>query len=105
MNREDCQEIVDVLNEATKADPNAMNALVQLCVPVNKELANHPTIQCRSKSLETEQVVMRFVGLLNGFVVKNGFVITSDWDPETKSLIGFSLRDKEEFFGDSEGAE
>ena len=66
---------VGVLNEALRADPVAMNAFMQLMVPVNPELAEHPTIQVGAPGLfddVTTGPVMRPLGLINGLFGVDG---------------------------------
>lgn len=56
-----------VLNEAYAADPAAMHAMVNLRVPCNDALADHPTIQVGANQFSD---ALRFdvgiVGILNG---------------------------------------
>lgn len=54
------EEVVNLFNTATKADPGAMRALIETRVPCNKELASHPSIQV------CEDCTVGLLGLLNG---------------------------------------
>lgn len=85
---------LDTLNEMFKLDPQATDALLQLCVPVNQTLADHPTIQCHSKTSDGKYPVLRFIGLLNGILGAAGCqLIASQYDEETKCLVGFQYYD------------
>ena len=88
------QQIVDLLNEAFKIDPAAVDALLQLCVPVNKELMNHPTIQIMTKNDKWEFPVLRLIGLLNGIAAIDGEIIEGLWDTDTFVFLGFQIREK-----------
>ncbi len=44
MTKETMQEIVDVLNSACAADPDAMHELAETRVPCNENMLNHPSI-------------------------------------------------------------
>jgi hypothetical protein len=73
-------DVIALLNEAFMLDPAAIRALVDHRVPCNKELANHPTIQCgtaeswrkrRPKDhgvAENTVYVVGLLGLLNGIL-------------------------------------
>lgn len=56
--------IVDVLNKALTLDPEAMTALVNMRVPCNEALAQHPTIEVLQQEDSTYRVGL--VGILNG---------------------------------------
>lgn len=57
------QDVVDLLNEIAKTDKEALKALINLRVPCNKALADHPTIQTVNKD---GQYVVGILGILNG---------------------------------------
>lgn len=61
-------DAVRVLNEALQADPECVNQLMKLEVPVNGELARHPTIQVGTSLVDPERAgyVVRPLGLING---------------------------------------
>lgn len=96
-NREVYREMVSVLNELVELDANAMNALLQNSVPVNKDIAEHPSVQCYSRTMDSDQVVLRFLGILNGITHPHGYAITADYeeteDGRAGDLVGFSLRE------------
>lgn len=52
------QDAVNLLNEAAKLDPHAVEALIKARIPANEALQNHPTIQCSS--------AIGVLGMLNG---------------------------------------
>ena len=83
------QQIVDVLNEAFEADPNAIDAMLQLCVPVNDELRDHPTIQIMTKNDNSDFPVLRLIGLLNGIAALDGDKIAVEYDTDTFCVLGF----------------
>lgn len=83
------EEIVKVLNEALAADPVAMYMVGCFTTPVNMELADHPSIQVgpmqNAKASDEGPFMLRFIGLLNGFVSPHGKYIVESWsdrDPE-----------------------
>ena len=57
------QEVVDFLNELLKVDRLAINAIFNIRVHCNKEMAEHPTVQV-GRNEEVCQVGI--VGILNG---------------------------------------
>lgn len=91
----DINYIVSILNEAFKADPNAVLALIDKRVPCNTELANHPSCQVAVKNCDTadESYEIGLLGILNGIVepITNGGRIAFVWDElETGNIpIGF----------------
>lgn len=65
------EDVVNLLNEAVKLDPQAMYALVEARVPCNEALADHPTIQVSAYDEQTGkptpgQFRVGILGLLNG---------------------------------------
>ena len=54
---------LDVLNDALARDPKAMTELVNMRVPCNKELSDHPTIHTTLMGADFRLGVL---GLLNG---------------------------------------
>lgn len=58
------QQVVDLLNEALRIDKYAVTDLISERITVNKDLAEHPTIQC----VETGKgrYEMGLLGFLNG---------------------------------------
>ena len=84
------QKIVDILNEAYKADPKAIETLFRVYVTCNEKLAEHPTIEV--KESEGDNVV-GFLALINGFVDgKVGAMYN-----EKQKLIGFTVVEKPTF--------
>lgn len=53
---------IKVLNDAFKLDPKAMQALVELRIPCNQALCDHPTIQV------TNDGKVGLVGIINGIL-------------------------------------
>ena len=56
---------IKVLNEALAADPDAINTLFAFAVPVNQQLAEHPTIQVWNPP-EQDGPTLRAIGIING---------------------------------------
>jgi len=65
LQKEQIQAAIDVLNEALEADPEAITNLLNIRIPCNKALADHPTIQ---SGLELSDGSFRIspLGLING---------------------------------------
>ena len=61
-------EAIKVLNEALKLDSSAVRELFELEISVNKELADHPTIQVGESFIDPREgeYVIRPIGLING---------------------------------------
>ncbi len=59
------QHVLDVLNEAVKADKAAIKNLIAQRVTCNKQLADHPTIQV-AQNKEGNEWEVGFLGVLNG---------------------------------------
>ncbi len=57
-------QVIELLNAAVKADPEAMHQLIEARVPCNKWLAQHPTIQVVAGQDPSHQVGL--LGILNG---------------------------------------
>lgn len=93
------QEMVDILNELLEIDANAMNALLQFALPVNKGIVEHPSVMCHGRTEDTDQVVLRVIGIFNGITQPHGYAITADYEDTEEGtagdLIGFSLREVE----------
>lgn len=89
------EEIVKVLNEALAADPVAMYMVRCFVTPVNKALADHPSVQVgympdASKFGPKGPFMLRFIGLINGFVEPHGKYIAESWsDPGTDNRSTF----------------
>ena len=68
MNSEAIGNAIRVLNEALEADPEAINRMMRLEVPVNEKLAGHATIQVGTSELDPPHPgkVVRPLGLING---------------------------------------
>lgn len=67
-NDEILESVIQTLNEALKADPEATNALMTHAVPCNQALADHPTIQVIDDSTPGGHPEVRALGLINGIV-------------------------------------
>ena len=57
---------VKILNEALKADFNAIHAIFLGEYIINDKLADHPTIQVGKSSTELDCYAVRIIGLING---------------------------------------
>ena len=58
------EQMIDLLNDVLKIDPEALQTLLAKRVPCNKELADHPTVQIRDEG--DNKYSMSLLGLLNG---------------------------------------
>ena len=88
---------VRILNEAYEADPSAIHSLINLRVPCNKTLADHPTVQVASESeAMAECFFVGLIGIINGICEpltgKRVAAKFSAPDPQTKhsKLLGFT---------------
>lgn len=91
----DSQTIVDLLNQAVKADPSAMHALVVNRVPCTDALADHPTIVVDDEGTPGYPHV-GLLGILNGITGLEGQTIEAVWDGEPQKpqeFVGFRLRE------------
>ena len=87
------KKIVDVLNEAVKADAVEIRSMLCYQVPINETLANHETIQCREFECG---YVLTFLGLLNGLVGNNEQMICTKWSDDANEFgeykfLGFDV--------------
>lgn len=72
-NKEYIHQVIRVLNEAYAADPAAINALINLRIPCNANLADHPTIVVATNTaVPVNSFTISVLGLLNG-VLSNLF--------------------------------
>lgn len=88
--------ILQILNEAYALDPAAIHSLLCTSMPVNQDLANHPTIPVRSRQFLNQQIpVMDILNLINGFLTTSGQHIILKWSDDKLSpvLLGFELAD------------
>ena len=88
------QGVVDLLNEALRMDKYAISDLISERITVNKELAEHPTIQC----VETgkKRYEMGLLGFLNGLfgIDEKGFgAIEAVIDEKHKTVTEFRVRE------------
>ena len=60
---------IEVLNRALKADPEAVQALIEYRHPCNNDMAHDPTIQCEEPISNTYRVGV--LGLINGIIGVN----------------------------------
>jgi hypothetical protein len=59
------EQVVDILNDILKTDPEAVSALVNNRVKCNQELANHNSVQVSGTDVEP---TVGILGILNGFI-------------------------------------
>lgn len=106
MSNELSVRIVELMNSAFKADPKAMEQLIEARVPCNTALRNHPTIQVGECAGESPRVGL--LGILNGIVGVDfegwGRVAATYSDDEPPQLIGFQEL-KRDIVTDHTGAE
>ena len=63
---EQMTDILDCLNSAFKADPNAIHCLISHRIPCNTELAEHPDVVVGINALAGAGDTVGTIGLLNG---------------------------------------
>jgi len=87
-------DIVEFLNKAAKLDARAIEGLVNLRVPCNEVIAEHPTIQVAAESKsENATPFLGMLGLLNGVIGEtstSGDKITINYDSDAK-FTGFGI--------------
>lgn len=82
--------VLAVLNDAFRLDAPAVAALLQACVPVNNELAEHPHIVVyETDKLPDNPLLMNPLGVINGVLSAAGApLIQLDWAVEgTKTTV------------------
>lgn len=83
-------DVIEVMNDLFKTDPEAMHNLAESRVPCNNALRMHPTAQV----IVTEgKNRIGLIGVLNALCGcdKNGIgFIAGDFDDETGKLVGFT---------------
>lgn len=90
------EKIVETLNEAYRLDPMAIRSLISFQVPINKELAEHETIQAIPFE---DGYATSFVGVLNGLISEASDpdrLIASCWSEEEnpyghREFLGFAV--------------
>jgi hypothetical protein len=89
----DAQKVVDVLNRALKADPDAINDLFQYRVVCNSKLGEDPIIQVRYHR-KSDGSSISALGLINGILGTDedgrGF-IEAVIDVGTKEILSFQV--------------
>lgn len=88
--RTTANKAVEVLNEALKADSEAMSRLISSRVSCNTKLADHPTIQVIE---EKGQTLVGLIGIVNGIVERQtGERLCAVYkDDSMTKLTGFCL--------------
>lgn len=70
--------IIDLLNSAFKADPNAMHALMVNRVPCNMALADHPDIIVEKVLTSDEDLFqVGLLGIVNGIMSVNNLPLVA----------------------------
>jgi uncharacterized protein with von Willebrand factor type A (vWA) domain len=88
-------EVIEVLNEALRLDPQAMNELIAARIPCNEKLADHPTIQVGMRNGGVTTIGP--LGLLNGLfgVQENGYgPISVRVESDLKTIVCFERSPK-----------
>ena len=104
------EDALEVLNRATKADPQAMRELVAARMPCNAALRDDPTIQVSGSGSDDAEVGL--LGIINGMfgidedgwgplgaVMNNGALIgfervTPEWKSRVPSVLRFEPKRK-----------
>lgn len=84
-------EVVDRLNEFNKTDSSALKKIFDNRVPCNKDMGDHPTIQCGQRK---KRYTVGMLGLLNGL-----FGIYPDYPKKGYGPITMSVGDSGEIVG------
>jgi hypothetical protein len=79
-----------ILNEALQADPEAIKALLNIRVPCNQALAEHPTIQVRGYDARGKLCPpsIGVLGLINGISDDPNYVIAMEIDDSKEDPDG-----------------
>jgi len=88
------QDVVDLLNDCFKRDPQAINALIANRVLCNGALADHPTVQVRMETHEGGYTYrVGLLGMLNGIfgVDDDGQGAIVMYIDDAGKLIGFGV--------------
>lgn len=85
-------QIVDVLNDAFRTDPHAIDGLLIASIPCNQAMSDHPTIQVRAKNEQGDFPVVGTLGILNAIASIDGEIIEAQYDGDSHCLIGFRVR-------------
>lgn len=88
------QGVVDLLNQALRMDEQGISALIEERITINKDLANHPTIQCVDSGRGRFEVGM--LGFLNGLFgidEKAKGAIEAKIEEKTGRVLGFRVRE------------
>lgn len=102
-NKASALEAVTILNEAFESDPLSVSSLLQIRIPCNEELANHPQVVVREEtelvgpptySLSAFGIITGVVERLTGYRIARQIGITEDTGREI--LVGFCLYEPEE---------
>jgi hypothetical protein len=86
------QDVINLLNEASKLDPAAIRALIKNRVPCSGGLADHPTIQVDTTEDGEPRVGM--LGVINGLfgVDENTWgPVIENFPNDTRDPVTFSL--------------
>ncbi len=86
-------QVVDLLNEALRMDKNALRDFCEERITVNKDLANHPTIQCVQDGKRFEMGFLGFIQGMFGADEEEKGPIDAVIDPKTKAIIEFKVRE------------
>lgn len=86
--------IVDVLNDAFKTDPRAVDALLCARSPCNQAMVDHPTIMVGSKNKKGDFPVVGILGVLNAIAATEDEIIEAQYDDDSHCMTGFRLRPK-----------
>lgn len=92
------QQIVDLLNDALRCDPDGVHELMEKRAACSEALVNHPTIICcRADESADGSPYFRVLGLLNGIAAIDGELIEAVFqgDDESEAPVEFRLRAKE----------
>jgi len=85
------QNIVDVMNDLFKTDPNAIDAILCNRVPVNQKRLDHPTAMCSCKNEQCDFPTIGLLGILNAIASVDDGVIKACYDSDSYCLTHFEL--------------
>lgn len=81
------QDIVDVLNDLLKTDPEAISALFWNRVPANEKLLNHSTAMCNVKNEALDFPTIGLLGVIQAIAAKDGDIIVACCDENDVIMI------------------
>lgn len=88
------EKVCEVLNEAHRADPAAIESLFHCRRSCGQALADHPHIQVSATQSDPPRFTVSFIGILTGLLTASGSarVVAAEYDDSGQILRGFVVR-------------